>query len=394
MEQLDLTLEIITPLFMDGATQRDPDVAPELRPASVRGAARYWLRAALGGILGDGDLANLADAESRVFGNAGTASPVSITISPKTEVTPRPYEKKPTIRGQTRSKPHGQDYLFWSLARNNQQEARNYIPPRAQFDLMLMTRGQAEPDATSSVQFGAQAALWLLSQLGGLGSRARRAAGSFVLRTAENVEGLPPFATTASDAKAHALFLAQGIQQIRKALQTRLNLSAGSVAQPSAFDVLHPGSCKSWVVTGQNGTAWRSSEDALAGIGGAFRDFRSETAPRENVAAWIESRRQPQTIARAVFGLPLPFRYADGGPSDVLQGSQHDRRASPLHLRVAALTNGQHVGVATLFKAHFLEKGEQMQLQRTKQKTSPPGNYDLIEQFITHSFAAQEVGFA
>jgi CRISPR-associated protein Cmr1 len=44
---LAVTLETVTPLFLGGA---DPRGAPELRPPPFRGAMRYWLRAALGGL--------------------------------------------------------------------------------------------------------------------------------------------------------------------------------------------------------------------------------------------------------------------------------------------------------------------------------------------------------
>ncbi|MGQ9600679.1 MAG: RAMP superfamily CRISPR-associated protein, partial [Anaerolineae bacterium] len=53
MQRLTVTLETVTPLFLGGA---DPRGAPELRAPSFRGATRYWLRAALGGTIGDNDL--------------------------------------------------------------------------------------------------------------------------------------------------------------------------------------------------------------------------------------------------------------------------------------------------------------------------------------------------
>ena len=34
-------LKVLTPMFMGGA---DPEGAPELRPASIRGAMRFWFR--------------------------------------------------------------------------------------------------------------------------------------------------------------------------------------------------------------------------------------------------------------------------------------------------------------------------------------------------------------
>jgi hypothetical protein len=51
-----LCLETITPLFLTGA---DPRGEPELRAASIRGALRFWLRALLGGVIGDRDLDGL-----------------------------------------------------------------------------------------------------------------------------------------------------------------------------------------------------------------------------------------------------------------------------------------------------------------------------------------------
>ena len=45
---LTVTLETVTPPFLGGA---DPRGAPELRPPAFRGAMRYWLRAALGGLM-------------------------------------------------------------------------------------------------------------------------------------------------------------------------------------------------------------------------------------------------------------------------------------------------------------------------------------------------------
>lgn len=44
--KFEVKLQTVTPLFLGGA---NPDEGPELRPASVRGVLRYWLRAALGG---------------------------------------------------------------------------------------------------------------------------------------------------------------------------------------------------------------------------------------------------------------------------------------------------------------------------------------------------------
>lgn len=72
-----------------------------------------------------------------------------------------------------------------------------------------------------------------------------------------------------------------------------------------------------------------------------------------------------------------------GGPTDVLQGSEHDRRSSPLWLRVNQLADGSCVGVATLFKSAFLAQNEKLQFARARRNTEPPADYDLIRDFIT-----------
>jgi CRISPR-associated protein Cmr1 len=84
-----LCLETITPLFLTGA---DPRGEPELRAASIRGALRFWLRALLGGVIGDKDLDALRKAEPAVFGSTDTgASPVVVRIRNLSRGAPIPF---------------------------------------------------------------------------------------------------------------------------------------------------------------------------------------------------------------------------------------------------------------------------------------------------------------
>ena len=57
---IDLELEAVTPLWIGGASYQ-----PELRPSSMRGCLRFWLRAMLGGALGE-NLKDLRRPEWRV----------------------------------------------------------------------------------------------------------------------------------------------------------------------------------------------------------------------------------------------------------------------------------------------------------------------------------------
>jgi CRISPR-associated protein Cmr1 len=77
---LTVTLETVTPLFLGGAEARDRDKPPELRPPALRGALRYWLRAALGGVIGDNNLDDLHRLESAVFGSTEYGSPIQVRL--------------------------------------------------------------------------------------------------------------------------------------------------------------------------------------------------------------------------------------------------------------------------------------------------------------------------
>jgi CRISPR-associated protein Cmr1 len=155
MRSLRLTLETVTPMFLGGAEQQ-----PELRPASVRGALRFWLRAALGGVIGDNDLSRLRRLESEVFGDTERASPVVARLSqPGFTISTEPLL------------PH-----------------RNVAPARAvhfatTFDLTLLLHRAAPTNVLEIATWSAL--LWLT--LGGIGRRSRRGAGSVRIRKVVSV---------------------------------------------------------------------------------------------------------------------------------------------------------------------------------------------------------------
>lgn len=138
---------------------------------------------------------------------------------------------------------------------------------------------------------------------------------------------------------------------------------------------------------------------ALEVIGSKLRDYRSHRSPlgradHDAVLAWIEGEGNVPQIGRAVFGLPIPFRYSEGGPSDVIVSEQSDRRASPLRIRITRLATGKYVGVLTLFKSRFLKEGVQLQLQTRRWKAPPPTDYTVIQDFIRTFEVRREVTYA
>jgi CRISPR-associated protein Cmr1 len=327
---VELSLETVTPMFLGGANQQ-----PELRPASFRGALRHWYRALVGGAVGS-DLNALRVAESKVFGDTEGSSPVRLRLrdTMNREFT---FDLDKDSRG--RQLRNGHNYLFYSTRLGDNR--RVPFSPR-------QSRSQGIVTLTFSTRPGAYqgdralqhscASAWLLTHFGGLGTRSRRCGGS--LQALEGSwPGLPDFPVTARNAAE--------LQKIFQISLRQICALVGTAKTPSLdFDVIHPDVCRVWVIRGE--FPWLTWKDAVEAIGTTMQTFR---------AAQGENRNELNSI----FGLPIRH-----DPSPSLQ-----RRASPLWLRVTKLASGEHVGVATLFKANF-----------TAERREVGGGYTLIERFI------------
>jgi CRISPR-associated protein Cmr1 len=383
MNRLNVTLKVVTPLFLSGAIPRGEQ--PEFRAPSLRGALRYWYRAAIGGTINGASLKTLYDAESSIFGNTSQASSVVIRerwVKGKPQLQPRPYDPRqfsqdkidPTKNCQTT----GKNYLYWSVGLGDQP--RYYFLPETTFHVSLESRIGVQNGHEKIV--GAGFALWLLCHLGGIGSRARRTAGSLQVTKCSPLDDLPNFAIPASvnDLASH---LRSGIQKIRE------HLGKSTSTLPTRYDVLADSMCKIWIITAENGQPWKKWEYAVETIGSYLCGFRNRRFDYPDVLNWINSNHaQPNTVQRAVFGLPLPFRYSNGTKGTVVGEIHEDRRASPLHLRIYQLSTGECVGIATLFMADFLDKDrrgnpEKLKLQwPSRPHVEAPSDFRLIEDFI------------
>ena len=395
-----ITLETLTPLFLGGAEARG---APELRPPAFRGALRYWLRAAIAGLT-DADEDQVREIEASVFGSpdedSGGASAVTVRISPRDLKTPIAYDRNAMGFTKTINKfdrdvrqPSGRNYLYWSMSesgkveRGNHLPAKKYFPEHSTFDLVLTARPGAKPLAFQR----AVAALWLLVQFGGLGSRSRRTAGSLGVIGQAEFAGLK--------------FHLQGAtpQALADELRTGLGLALGMMGIGHPVAVSRPGfdalnlehdTCSIWVL----GSQWTTWNQAVDDLGDKLCTFRTYSPPdHDNVIRWINGA-SISTVERSVFGLPIPYRYTSG-PQGVIQGrpasgrqTEINRRASPLWLKISKTTTGKYVAVATLFKADFLPSGEKLHLAKSHSPAvTPPKDYSLIETWIRSSFTALEV---
>ena len=206
-----VTLETVTPLFLGGA---DPRGEPELRAASIRGALRFWLRALLGGVIGDGKLDELRRAEAAVFGSTDTgASPVVVQITGNVQ------------HASYRPLPHNPRKTFTFRG----------IKPGEIFSLELIPR---RPHESVSPIVVSTTALWLL--LGGVGKRSRRGFGTLQIR--DRVESFSFTPEAYKDVKELEKTLRQVIEQAQadaKNFINILNISPSTPSAPPAFPILY-----------------------------------------------------------------------------------------------------------------------------------------------------------
>jgi len=378
MPQYTFECEVLTPLFLGGAEARE---APELRAPSLRGAMRYWYRALLGGSLLT--LAALHEAESELFGKAEGGGALATRLRLKGEMRSQTYDRDRAIRTpQGDYLPTGKDYLLWSMystgrpGTSRYQPPRQYVEPGAKFDFILSAKLDEE------ILKKGEAAFWLLANLGAIGARANRGAGSF---QAVNPKAAVPFRIAASVENLQS-YLHAGIRACLD--QVGVNWRAFSGDETAEYDILHPDFCEIYIVA-DTLKGWDSYRAALEGLGSRLRDYRTHARTRgigksdhDAVLQWFERGGKGPLLKRPVFGLPIPFRYSEGGPADVILHEEGDRRGSPLHMRLTRLTNGHYVGILTLFKSRFLPDGAKLKLQERKWTAHPPPDYAVIQDFI------------
>ncbi len=346
LHEVTFRLQLVTPTYLGGADPRVDD--PELRVPSIRGALRYWLRAAIGATVGD-NITALHQAESAVFGSTEGQSPVQIWISnpsAKSEKTPDFWKG-------------GKGYLFWYMKAHKNKETREYEPAR-QYILPTTTTEAVLHIAAKDTRVlrAAIAALWLLTHLGGIGARSRRGAGS--LSATLEPKGQPidlqnlPFETPQNVGELKKQ-LKEGID-IAKEICSELVLNAVDkqelarlypVTSLPKYDMFAPGYHQIWVLqpsptndapdAPDQEQTWPSVDGVLDALGRAIQNFRSFPGSGRRPARPKEQR--------ALLGAPVGNNI-------------RDRHASPLAFRISSVgvpntTEERYVGMAVLFKSRF-----------------------------------------
>jgi CRISPR-associated protein Cmr1 len=312
MKQIKFTLRTLTPLFLAGADQ----TSAELRAPTFRGLMRYWYRALIGGVVGANkeSLPLVMKAETALFGATDTGSNISVRISEPSK-DPQRFRKE----NYSREKVSGKDYLLWSMAASGKGDRykpdRLLYPKDTTFRVTLSSKGDDDTKLQQAI-----ASFWLLTHLGGIGSRSRRCAGSVTVDDIDgddNKTGL--YFATPEDAEDLQLQISECIKITQKLARASLPANALTSVTQTSFDALAQKTCSIWVLHDDN---WRTPDAAMRAIGSNLQNYRSD---------------QPLS-SRTVFGLPL------------MGVDNRSRHASPLLLRIAELQQSKYAGLAVLFK--------------------------------------------
>ena len=334
-------LRLITPAFLAGADQAERDC--DLRPATLRGLLRWWWRTMHADHL---DRDSLKRLETAVWGDAQSGSPVRIAVDSEGHEAPVRYDYKDGSKpkfdfkdtndlANPPNKKTTQGLFYASYGMDDGGKKRWYRPAGSVWRVTLTAKtGRFGSESDNStiplppdlILQQATAALWLLTQFGGAGSRARKGFGSFADTEVENIASL-------DDCQA----CARSFRQICK-LPERSNM-----AHSPALEKM-----RKLEVT----TPWRNPWTALDQLGYAVQAFAQQYAHQEEKKAL--------GLPRKIHG---PQRHPIGHqkwdptthkPPKNLSVKKGGRHASPIHYHLTRSGDDGLVIRATALWSHRL----------------------------------------
>jgi CRISPR-associated protein Cmr1 len=187
MKKIECEIEILTPMFLGGASQSVGGKAvAELRAQSIKGVLRYWYRVLVGP-------EEVAQKESALFGSSDEkvgVSKIRMAVDRKTllkcyEKTQFPEIKEYLFKHPTKGFPMNPlNYLAYGPVDNSKKIARTAFAPGGVFGLSLSYGLLTELHGADL-----RKSLYLSVTFGGLGSRSRKGYGALSLLDAMAVLG-------------------------------------------------------------------------------------------------------------------------------------------------------------------------------------------------------------
>ncbi len=200
-EELVFDCEVITPMFLSGA---DPKTV-ELRPASIKGALRFWWRA----LYGSDNTEDMRKKEGDLFGNTEKKSKVRIFIKDeklniKTELNGGKIYTVVSSKGKFNLKIF--DYLAFGLCEYNKELKGNkyirpHIVPGSTFSLGIELNNCNQIEKSQIIN-----ALSCLHYYGSIGSRARNGFGCISIKPQNGETKLEQFKNFNGELKKYTSF--------------------------------------------------------------------------------------------------------------------------------------------------------------------------------------------
>lgn len=382
MRVAEFKFQIVTPMFLGGADQK----AEGIRPASIKGALRFWWRALNWArcwqASGQNDvqaLRLLHSEEARLFGLAAGWDEATKKTSGGQGVFLMQVVDSKVFGTALNAKEifpdfqNGHIYLLGlGLAKYDKSVKqtlvqRNALQKGGTFTLKLVFHPQATDEEVKQVKDAVSA----FGLLGALGSRARHGLGSVAsvesaaLNRAEYIKAVQNLLKPTLLASGEAPFTAFSAR-------SRVDVSA------TGNDVL-----KLLDAVGREQQLYRSyGQNGKVNGQDAERNFADDHDLMFDVT---NGARPNQAPARVAFGLPHNYFFSSTkGKADVNYAPEgkDGRRASPLLLHIHPLGDAGFVAVHVLMPAQFLPAGGQIRI-KTKGSFNVPANPDWQ---ILHSY--------
>ncbi len=327
-------LTLATPAFLAGARQAEADCV--LRPATVRGLLRWWWRTMHSGHLARADLRRL---EAAVWGSAETGGALALTVGEGQNATPKffnvkqGYQIKPEFAQE-----HGiqrpvkktiQGLFYASYGMDEKGKRRWYVDSGASWTVTLTARDTVLQAAKGkdNVRLSArqvlrqgEAALWLLCQLGGVGSKARKGFGSFRDLPMDDIKDI------------------EACKSEAQALREESGLHRGRCADAPQLERMMPL---------ERTTEWTDAWFAVDKVGEIYQAVVKSFGGGEDTSK----------SDRLALGLPRRL----GKPPRPLQAGRIKRHSSPIHWSLSRKDDGKFLVRFTAFPAPRLPEAKNSQ---------------------------------
>lgn len=285
MQKWTFDLEIVTPLFLSGASTKDA----ELRPPSIKELMRFWYRTCF-------NTSNLkGSSENEIYGSTENQGKFKPIILDRTDL--------PTIEFIKYEFPNGIQYFGFPFGLG--ENRRRYIETGTVFKLQLKYFGNSVEEKKAIL-----ASFWLLIWLGGLGTRNRKGFGSlgFIDEPSEDTFGLKFYFN--DDASEFKNFfesnLLKAIRWVNPNFMQQNNLPEHTslICNRSRIYLLTKDSVKN-----KDFETW---EDAVNYAGVIIQEYRNDnrSPDYESVKNLIQSGTvKDGELVKPAWGLPIKYQY-------------------------------------------------------------------------------------